>query len=346
MANQTCLARGWRRALVIGVTVLSTAVVIGCGSSDSTESGAESAGSGTSGTAPKMSEVTVGMAPLSQFMMPPGAIDLGYFKQNGLDPQLVSISSTTEEIPKVINGDINFGTGSLSDILPAIQKGAPLKVLSGVGTMVEGNLDTAITVLMTKDPSIKSLKDLAGKSVGVNARGAAAELFTRLELERAGVDPDSVKWARVPFGSVMDALEKGHVDATQVQEPLVTTAEITNPNLHKFHAIGSEVAASLPAIVYFTSKSWAEQHPDEVKAFIVAMQMAAKKFQSDPAAVRDIMKKYTQTPPDVLAKQKNFGSYTTDITPEAMDKEAQLLVTAGAMSSKPSIDDYVYEVGK
>jgi NitT/TauT family transport system substrate-binding protein len=268
------------------------------------------------------------------------AADNGDFTREKLPTEIVPVSgSTTTLLPMVLNGQVNFGTGGLTDLLPAISKGVPIVVLPGFGSAIEPDLTTATNVIVTANPSITSLTDLVGKRVGLNALGNSTESFLRLELKKAGVDPGRVTFVQIPTSNMPDAVQKGQIDAGQALEPYLTIAK--GQGERPVHAIGGAVAGGLPSAVFFTSKQFAQSHPGEIEAFTRAMASATA-AAADPATMRALAKKYTKVPPDVLDKEQNFGLFTTDITPAKIDQEAALVAGAGLIPSKPDLSTYVY----
>jgi NitT/TauT family transport system substrate-binding protein len=290
-----------------------------------------------------LGQAVVVKVPLSNYLLGAAATDFGYFKKNGLAVKLADTGSLTEELPAVLKGDINFGIGQVSDLLPAIHAGAPIVLIPGAGTVIAHKIHSSAQVLMASNPSIKTIKDVAGKTLGVNRVGNGIQILTQLEVKAAGGNPKSIKPVAVPFGNVLDTLRKGQVDVAVVQEPLITMAA-GDPKLHIVHSVGSTVAAGLPEIVYFCAKSWAAKNPAKVKAFIAGMQMAVKKLRSNKgASMRRIVKRYTKTPPDIVDKQKNFGVFSTSITPTTIAREVHLLVKGGMVPSMPPVSSYVFQ---
>jgi NitT/TauT family transport system substrate-binding protein len=82
-----------------------------------------------------------------------------------------------------------------SIFLNAVAQGVPIKAVSGVRLTVS---DPPSNPLVTRNPAITSLKDLAGKTVGVPALTGASVLSLQYLLQKNGVDPNSVKLTELP----------------------------------------------------------------------------------------------------------------------------------------------------
>ena len=118
------------------------------------------------------------------------AKDKGYFAAENLDVEVV-VAGGGVATPALISGDAQF-TGSPGAAIPAILKGAPLKLV--LVTQSHPSYQ-----LWASDPAIKTLADLKGKQVGVISRGDSTEAATRKVLQAAGVDPASVAFSAMSF---------------------------------------------------------------------------------------------------------------------------------------------------
>ncbi|HXQ53156.1 MAG TPA: ABC transporter substrate-binding protein [Stellaceae bacterium] len=118
------------------------------------------------------------------------AQEKGYFAAEDLDVEIV-VAGGGVATPALISGDVQF-TGSSGAAIPAILRGAPLK-------LVMVTQDHPSYQLWASDPAIKTLKDLVGKQVGVISRGDSTEAATRRVLQNAGVDPNSVAFSGMSF---------------------------------------------------------------------------------------------------------------------------------------------------
>jgi ABC-type nitrate/sulfonate/bicarbonate transport system substrate-binding protein len=132
----------------------------------------------------------------------------GYFEQFGLKPDIINVSDGSKLTAGLIGGDADVCMISgFSSLLPAIEKGAKLKVLCGAGTRVG-------QCLYSKRPDIKQLKDLEGKTFGCGAIGALLHEITVAMLRKHGIDETKVKFVNVGSSTdVFKAIVAGTVDA-------------------------------------------------------------------------------------------------------------------------------------
>src|SRR5205809_3795766 len=89
------------------------------------------------------------------------AVAEGYYKDAGLDVTLVQGNGSGNTAQLVANGRAQLAYADAVAVMQLIAKGAPMKVVS---TIYQSNPNA---VMSLKKAGIKSVKDLAGKKVGV-----------------------------------------------------------------------------------------------------------------------------------------------------------------------------------
>jgi NitT/TauT family transport system substrate-binding protein len=114
----------------------------------------------------------------------------GYFAEEGLDVDFL-VANGGVATPALLSGSV-VASASSASALAAIMKGAPLRVV-----LVQQ--DRAVYQLWSTRPDIHNLGDLKGKQIGIETRGDAGEVATRIALQSAGMPPDSVGY--VPLGT-------------------------------------------------------------------------------------------------------------------------------------------------
>ena len=139
------------------------------------------------------------------------ARDRGYYRQEGLDVQLVLIPSALG-MQALLAGNIKFSTAGGSGVLP-ILRGAPVKY-------VFTTFSRPMFWLYAR-PEIRAVENLKGKKVGVSGIGSGPDSLLREILKKHGLD--GVRDVIVlPVGSGTGrffALQAGSVDAAMLSVP-------------------------------------------------------------------------------------------------------------------------------
>ena len=89
-----------------------------------------------------------------------------------------------------------------------------------------------LVVSPSHNGEIKSIKDLAGKKVGVSAPGSSTDFFLKYLLKKNGLDPTSAAVIGVGLGATaVAAMQQGQIDAAVMLDPSVTVLQGSYPDL-------------------------------------------------------------------------------------------------------------------
>jgi NitT/TauT family transport system substrate-binding protein len=153
------------------------------------------------------SAISLTSAPLTM------AISMGYFKEEGLDVEVIPFRGGSGVlIPQIVNKSIDVGFPTLDVLMIARQPGRdymPLKFFYNVTR-------TSIYEVVVLDSSpVKTLADLKGKKIGVGALSWGNIPITKAMFKDMGVDPDKdVELIAVGQGpAAYQALTSGRIDA-------------------------------------------------------------------------------------------------------------------------------------
>src|SRR5262249_39108415 len=106
----------------------------------------------------------------------------GYFEKYGLDVKNIAVSDGGKIVSALVSGEVDLvRSAGFGQVLTAIDKGGPLKIVCGAGLPIGQELYTA-------KPEIKSLKDLEGRIVGSGQPGTLLHQMTIALLQKNKVD--------------------------------------------------------------------------------------------------------------------------------------------------------------
>jgi len=132
----------------------------------------------------------------------------GYFAAEGLDVTILPGRGSADSITKVGSGAADVGFGGISALMmAAAEGGVPVKAVMSLYSKQPDSLFT------TPGSGIKSLKDVAGKTVATSTFSSSNSLWP-VVLESNGVDPSKVKLLKVDPSTLAPMLAQGRVDAT------------------------------------------------------------------------------------------------------------------------------------
>lgn len=152
------------------------------------------------------------------------ALDKGYFKEQGISLDQITIVSLSDQIPVLAKGDLDFATGGwAASVANAVQRGFPVKVIADGGANYPGFSWQAITVRkdLYEQGKIRSIADLKGKKVAVTAVQTMSRYFAPL-LAEAKLTVKDVDFIPLAMPDTVAAYANNSIDAAFQMEPLLS----------------------------------------------------------------------------------------------------------------------------
>jgi|RhiMetdeSRZDD1v2_1073273.scaffolds.fasta_scaffold73914_6 NitT/TauT family transport system substrate-binding protein len=112
------------------------------------------------------------------------AAKLGWFKQDGIDVELVPIPGSTDCVKNVAIKEVDFALPSVEPLAIGRPQGIRAKVFY---TAYQGNI---YGIAVPADSPIQKVTDLKGKSIGVISMSSAGVIVARALAATAGLDPE------------------------------------------------------------------------------------------------------------------------------------------------------------
>ena len=177
---------------------------------------------------------------------------LGQYIKNhaGIDVVVVSTDGSKANIQSIDAGDYQLGTVQ-SDVLAYAWEGTRSFESEGAidSFRVVAGLYAQAVQLITMDPEIKSVADLAGKSVSIGAPGSGVYFNAVDVLGAAGLTENDINAQYQSFADSTDALKDGKIDAAFIVAGAPTPAitELCTTNDAYLVPIDGAIADSLIA---------------------------------------------------------------------------------------------------
>jgi NitT/TauT family transport system substrate-binding protein len=122
------------------------------------------------------------------------AKEIGAFEKNGLNVDLVFISSGATSIQALVGGSVHAALGASNAVVAAILKGAPMIAVSS-NTSRPG-------MALWVQPEIQRAEQLQGKTLAITRFGSTSDFVTRLIIKKLGIEG---KVDIRQFGGVVEA---------------------------------------------------------------------------------------------------------------------------------------------
>jgi len=226
------------------------------------------------------------------------AQDEGIFAKHGIDANVTLIPINTNIPPAIASDSIQIGGPTEPVFLQAVDGGLDLVAIAGASVMDPvGN--QAIAAMTRPGLTIKDAKDFIGKKVGAPGIGAFLHVLFRKWLIEKGVDPKSVNFVEITFPTQNDALKSGAVDAVVTAEPFTSRIVGAGNGVVAAH-FATELARTEPIISYASTRAFAEQNPEIIKAFRASIAEGAAIVNAEPDKASAAIAKFTKLPIELV----------------------------------------------
>ncbi len=287
-------------------------------------------------------KITVGYIPVMIDAPLYVGIEKGYFTAEHLDIQLSPLAGGTDIITQTATGNFDVGLGGLGvATFNALSKKIGIAVVAPLHSETPPVTTPLVTSRKAYDSEqIRSVADLKGKKVSINAAGSATEYWLSRALAKGGLKLGDVQVESIAFSDVPAALENGAIAAAMLGEPVVTQAKDKGQVV-----VLSEdfISGFFPTIVLYNTKFAANKAKDgPAQGFMNAYVRACRDLQGNAFKTDEIaaiVEKYTKVPANV-AKRSNAPTFDPNARFKLDDLQTmqQFYVERGGLTYKDPLD--------
>lgn len=219
------------------------------------------------------------------------AIHRGFFKEEGLDLELIRLVPTVAHNALLLN-EIQYH-GLADSGLRLAARGAPLKAIFY-------GADRPMYYLVGKK-DVRTVAELKGKKIGVSTFGGTSDLSARLLLKQHGIDEKNT--TLLQFGSEgtrVGALKAGAADAIIVPVPAV--AILRQEGYNELAFVGD--AVDFASNGYTTTEKRIKENSQEVKKVVRSIYRGLRFAKENPEETVRVIEKEWKIKADVAR-----GSY-------------------------------------
>jgi sulfonate transport system substrate-binding protein len=199
---------------------------------------------------------------------------------------------------EALNADsIDLTIGSSSAAISSIVGTAPISLFA-----YQWDFGDSSGIVVKNNSTIKSVADLAGRTVAVN-RGGTGDYQLTKALENAGVASDAVKRAYLTPVDSSAAFINGHVDAWSAWSIFFPTAILEQDA--RVIATAKDFG-SQNAVVYVVRTPFAAAHPEILKDIVAELQESARWAQLNRDEVAKLWVQELKLSPAVAARVASY----------------------------------------
>jgi len=208
------------------------------------------------------------------------ARDMGYFKDDGIDAQIISLTNGPAAIAAVLSSSADVGFASTLSLVIAYDKGLPVTAVVGTDLHRATNPVQGIFMAPASSP-LHTGKDFNGKTVSIPGLGGTQNYAVRAWVDATGGDSSTVRFVEVPNSAVAAAIISGRVDAGTTD--VLTFRSTASRGLREVTNVYNAIAPKFLTGIWYATAPWVEQHRDLTQKFITVFQRYSAWANSHPA---------------------------------------------------------------
>ncbi|HET6620196.1 MAG TPA: ABC transporter substrate-binding protein [Dongiaceae bacterium] len=208
------------------------------------------------------------------------ARDKGFFKENGVDVDLVVMEDPKERFPTLMADRIQMIASTVDTALLYMKQPDDYKYIVAIDDSNGGD-----GIVANKD--IKTIADLKGKQVAVN-EGSVSEFYLNVLLQKAGLNESDLNVVNMTAADAGTAFVSKQVDAAVTWEPWLSRGKATD---FGHLLVDSSTTPGLITDAIIVKTSWLKDHQKEAAAIVKSWEQAVAYYRAHPDESIAIMAK-------------------------------------------------------
>jgi NitT/TauT family transport system substrate-binding protein len=278
-------------------------------------------------------------------------VERGYFKEFGIEPELVYFEAAQPIAVALASGDVDVGaTGLTAGLYTIVAGGVRIWVVADKGReWPDHNLTALVVRKDLHDKGVRTMRELKGRKIGVTQIGSTFHYNVGRYLEKEGMAPGDVELVPLQaLPALNDALAARRVDAVATAEPFVSRLEASGAGVTIVQT-GDTFPWQIATVMY------ADRFAKDRKAAVAFMRGYVKSSRhyfdavlarkSGPAfeEVVALTAKYTGASPDLIRKGFPYQDRDGRLMPGDVGRQiawwhAQKLITT-PVAEKDIVDE-------
>ena len=198
------------------------------------------------------------------------AQDKGFFRDEGLDVELVGFKAAPQILPAIATGEVEVSGSAVTPALfNAFARGIGLKLVADKGQVAKGFGFAAIAIRSDFADTVKDFKDLKGRKFAVMGKGVSSTAQLGKALELGGIEPNEVELVELGLPEMVAALGNKAIDGATLLEPFITLATARRVAV-RWKGMEDFLPFTGQNGVIIYSQKFAEEQADAAKRWMVA----------------------------------------------------------------------------
>ena len=262
----------------------------------------------------------------------------GYFKEEGLDVEIILTAGADKVTAAVLSDDVNIGFCGSESTIYLYNEGVKDYLVNFAGlTKKDGSF-----LVSRKKYDNFTVENLKGKTIIGGRKGGMPEMTLKWALKENGIDyeDDVIIDTSIAFNAMSGAFIGGQGDFVSLFEP--NALELEKQGLGYVVASIGELGGIVPYTAFNAKKSYIENNPDVIEGFTKAIQKGLDYVHNNSS--KDIASKILSEFPDtsltdlekIIDRYKNIDSWfkTTYINEDNFIHIEEIMENAKELSKR------------
>lgn len=233
---------------------------------------------------PEKSRITISVGGKAAFYYLPLTIAerLGYFRDEGLDVQIVDHAGGAPALQAVFSGQADVCAGAFEHTLSLQLRRQAFRAFVLLGRAPQIAFGVSTHAL----PRYREAADLRGRRIGVSAPGSSTNLVARMVLAQGSIASDGPTYVGVGVSAAaVEALRAGRIDAISNTDPVMTMLEQRGDvkiiaDTRTLKGTQALFGGAMPGACLHAPQRFVQDNPASVQALANAVVHALKWLQT------------------------------------------------------------------
>ncbi len=240
------------------------------------------------GFAADSGKITIMVGGITKMVYLPAKLaeQLGYFKEEGLNVELLSQPAGVDAENELLAGAVQAVVGFYDHSIDLQSKGKEIQSIVVFG-QVPGEVE--LVNAKSKD-TIKSMADVKGKTLGVTGLGSSTNFLTQYLAAKHGLT--SAQYSVLPVGAdntFIAAIKQNRIDAGMTTEPTASQLLKTGDaavlvDMRTMEGTVAALGGAYPASSLYVQRAWLDKHKPEAQKLARAFVKTLKFINTHSAA--------------------------------------------------------------